>query len=187
MTKAAEKPRVVDVAAAARRLAHRARGTWSPGALRSLDAVTAVSLTTTSAKLTLSMTRRALTASDGGRLERRAGGLGVGGGPGQRRGQRVSRCAWRGSVGRHLRVAIRCVGSARVPRPSIVWRRCPGSTRSIALLGSAGVHSLPIVLGSSMGSAATSGLSTSAGWATMMRLTRQCSGSPAATADRQTR
>ena len=187
MVNTAENPRVVDVSAAARRPALRARGSWLPGAIRLLDAAAVVSLTTTSSKLTLPMARRALTANDGGRLECRAGGLGVGGGPSQRRGQRVFRRAWRGSAGRHQRVAIRCVGAAKVPRPSIVWRRHPGSTRSIALLGWVGVHSLPIVLGGSMGSATTSGFSTSAGWATMVRLTRQCSGSPSATADRQHR
>jgi len=187
MAKAAEKPRVIDVAAAARQPALRARGSWSPRALRLPDTVTAVSLTTTSPKRYSPLARRALTAKERGRFERRAGSFNVGGRFSQRRNQRVSRCAWRGSAGRHQRVAIRCVGAARVPHPSIAWRRGPGSTRSIALLGSVGVHSLPIVLGGFMGSAATSGLSTSAGWATMVRLTRQCSGSPAATADRQTR
>ena len=89
--------------------------------------------------------------------------------------------------GQHLQAAFRAGEASEVPHRQADRCRGPGSTRSIALLGSVGVHSLPIVLGGFMGNAATSGLSTSAGWATMVRLTRQCSGSPSATADRQTR
>ena len=188
MTNTAEKPRVVHVIAAARRPASQTRGARLPRFPRSLNAAAAASLTTTSARRTSTMGRRALTANERGKLERRAGGLDVCGRSSQRRGQRVSRCAWRGNAGRHRRAAIRCCGAARVPHPSIVWCRCPGSTRSIALLGSVGARSLSIVRGAFFGGEATSGLATSAGWATMMRLTRRCRRiALRATAERQDR
>ncbi|MFT7463062.1 MAG: hypothetical protein ACI9EF_001404 [Pseudohongiellaceae bacterium] len=91
--------------------------------------------------------------------------------------------------GQRLQAAIRPEGSERSPHASITWRRCPGSTRPIALLGSVGVRSLSIVRGGFFGGESTSALATPAGWATMVRLTRQCSGRAATrpAADRQNR